>query len=68
MTDDIISCFIDNDQYIANVMRTYLYLSNYDNELKVSWFDITQNNIKSSKLIINQLNIPSLIMIEVNNI
>lgn len=68
MTHDIISCFIDNDQYIANVRRTYLYLSNYDNELKVSWFDITQMNIKSNKLFINQNNIPSLIIIEGNNI
>ena len=68
MNWDIISCFINNDQYIADVKRTYLHLSNYDNQMKVSWFDIKEIYVQSRKLIIKQNTIPSIITIEGDNI
>lgn len=67
MSREIISCFINNDQYIADVERTYLYLSNYENEMKVSWFDIKDIYVKSRKLIIKQNTFPWIITIEGDN-
>ena len=67
MNRDSISCFINKEQYIADVRRTYLYLSNFDNEIKVSWFDIKENYVRSNKLIIKQKPKPSMITIEGDN-
>lgn len=47
--------------------RTYLYLSNFDNEMKVSWFDIKVVYVKTRKLIIKQNTMPLIITIEGDN-